>query len=127
MSESKESTRLGNRIRQRRLALNLTQKEVAAAVHCDPSYISQVETGRIYNPKYPLLRDIAKALETTLDDLLQAAGYVSLPDEVLALDDPELMVYLNGVAKLPKHDREIIKGVLKSMEEAHEKYGKEND
>ncbi len=121
------NARLGNRIREVRLARRLTQDDVATIANINRSYVSQIEHGRIDNPSYTVLRGIAKALDTSLDDLLQAAGYISPPDEIPALDDPELILYLDEIGNFPKHDQEIIKGVLRTMREAHQKYGKEND
>ncbi|MWB99958.1 helix-turn-helix transcriptional regulator [Agromyces seonyuensis] len=60
---------LGRRIRDRRLAAGLTLEQLAAAVDRAPSQISMIETGK-REPKLTMLRAIALALGTTIDELL---------------------------------------------------------
>jgi len=60
--------RLGNRLRQARLRLNMTQSEVAAA-HFSVSYISAVERGQI-RPSLGALEVLSERLEVPLEDLL---------------------------------------------------------
>lgn len=59
---------LGSRIRARREARRLTQRELAQAVALDPAYISLIETGR-RTPSVEKLNAIAKYLGTTMDFL----------------------------------------------------------
>lgn len=66
--------RLGYRLRQARLRLNLTQSEVAAA-HFSVSYISAVERGQI-RPSLGALEVLSERLEVPLEDLL---GNAPLP------------------------------------------------
>ena len=53
---------LGNRIKNRRLELGLTLKEVAKLVGVASSTIQRYENGSIDNPKLPVLQAIANAL-----------------------------------------------------------------
>ncbi len=63
--------RLGARLRQARLRLNMTQSEVAAA-HFSVSYISAVERGQI-RPSLGALEVLSSRLDVPLEDLLGAA------------------------------------------------------
>src|SRR5260370_6676054 len=80
--------RLGQRLRQARLARNLTQGEVAAS-QFSVSYISAVERGQI-RPSLGALEKLAQRLQVSVADLLRiepgdvvapaAGGYVSASD-----------------------------------------------
>ncbi|WP_434809897.1 helix-turn-helix domain-containing protein [Microbacterium sp. bgisy189] len=62
---------IGRRIRQLRTTRGMTLDELATAVERAPSQLSMIETGK-REPKLTLLRTIAKALDTTIDALLEA-------------------------------------------------------
>ncbi|MDE3230947.1 MAG: tetratricopeptide repeat protein [Chloroflexota bacterium] len=80
--ESSETTgqtpaqRLGSRLRQARLRLNMTQSEVAAA-NFSVSYISAVERGQI-RPSLGALEVLSDRLEVPLEDLLGNAPISSV-------------------------------------------------
>lgn len=57
-----DNKELGNRIKNRRLELGLTLKEVAKLVGVASSTIQRYENGSIDNPKLPVLQAIASAL-----------------------------------------------------------------
>ncbi|POH65278.1 XRE family transcriptional regulator [Cryobacterium zongtaii] len=61
---------LGRRIRDRRHRLGLTLDTLAAAVDRAPSQISMIENGK-REPRLSMLRLIAAALNTTVDELLR--------------------------------------------------------
>ena len=65
---------MGMRIRECRLALGMTQEELAEAIYTKKCTISAYETGKI-DIKVSILRDIAKVLNTT-------AGYLIDGDEM---------------------------------------------
>ncbi|MDL5351409.1 helix-turn-helix transcriptional regulator [Microbacterium sp. zg-YB36] len=62
---------MGRRIRQLRTARGMTLDELARAVARAPSQLSMIENGR-REPKLTLLRAIARALDTSLDALLES-------------------------------------------------------
>ncbi|WP_248242096.1 helix-turn-helix transcriptional regulator [Microbacterium kunmingense] len=62
---------IGRRIRQLRTARGMTLDDLAAAVERVPSQLSMIENGR-REPKLTLLRQIARALGTSLDALLES-------------------------------------------------------
>lgn len=59
---------VGDNIRTRRLALGMTQADVARAVHVDQSLICQFERGSKV-PTLPLALELAGALQCELEDL----------------------------------------------------------
>ncbi len=60
---------LGRRIRERRTELGMKLETLAAAVGRAPSQISAIENGK-REPKLPLLRALATALQSSVDQLL---------------------------------------------------------
>ncbi|MCT9820837.1 helix-turn-helix domain-containing protein [Microbacterium sp. W1N] len=69
--EAADALTIGRRIRQLRTARGMTLDELAAAVGRAPSQLSMIETGK-REPRLSMLQAIARALETTLDALLEA-------------------------------------------------------
>jgi predicted transcriptional regulator/transcriptional regulator with XRE-family HTH domain len=72
---------LGRRIRGRRTAIGMTLGALAAAVDRAPSQISAIENGK-REPRLSMLRSIAGALGTSVDELLRADA----PSERAALE-----------------------------------------
>lgn len=71
MDEESDALVIGRRIRQLRTARRMTLEELATAVDRAPSQLSMIETGK-REPKLTLLQAIARALEVTIDRLLEA-------------------------------------------------------
>ncbi|NYF17735.1 transcriptional regulator with XRE-family HTH domain [Microbacterium sp. AK009] len=69
--EEVDSLTIGRRIRQLRTERGMTLDDLAAAVERVPSQLSMIENGR-REPKLTLLRQIARALGTSLDALLES-------------------------------------------------------
>lgn len=65
---------LGKQVRQRRLELGLSQEEFACRAEMDRSYIGGIERGE-HNVSIVNLERLAKALETTVTDLITKAGF----------------------------------------------------
>ena len=61
---------IGNNIKQKRLQAGITQAELAEKIDVNTSHISNVENNYT-KPSLQVLLDIANALDTTLDFLLQ--------------------------------------------------------
>jgi transcriptional regulator with XRE-family HTH domain len=64
---------LGDRVRQRRDELELTQEQLAAASGLKQFHISRIESGDIKDVKGETLRRLARALRVTSDFLLEIA------------------------------------------------------
>ncbi len=60
---------MGNRIREERLKLNLTQEQLAEKVHVSSAYIGQIERGE-RSVSLDVLLEIVNALGVTVDYLL---------------------------------------------------------
>ncbi|MBD5142112.1 MAG: helix-turn-helix transcriptional regulator [Ruminococcus sp.] len=60
---------LGQKIKQRRKELKITQVELARKMKTSQSYISQVENGDV-NPSTPMIANIAVFLSLSIDYLL---------------------------------------------------------
>lgn len=97
-------TNLGARIRQLREARGWDQKDLGERIGGRPkSWVSNLETGKKQNlPEPHELRQIARALEVSYTDLLQAAGYLEESD--LATPPEDEMPVRDYVAKVRKID-----------------------
>ena len=62
---------LGDRVRQMRGELDLTQEQLAAATGLKQFHISRIESGDIKDVKGETLRRLARALRVTTDFLLE--------------------------------------------------------
>lgn len=80
---------LGNKLRELRRKIGLTQHELAEQVGVDDSYISKIENDRLpYPPSGETLRQLARVLQTNPLELLsladrtpkEFAGFSSSPD-----------------------------------------------
>jgi len=69
-------TSFGNRVRELRKAKGLTQKDLAASVKLDFTYISKVETGKADPPGEDVVRGLARALGADPEELVYLAGKV---------------------------------------------------
>jgi transcriptional regulator with XRE-family HTH domain len=96
---------LASRIRELRQSIGFTQQDLSHASGLSRSYISRLEMGDIALPSRDRLRALATALNTSLDDLLQAAGFLDAPAE--ENDLPDVEVYLKR--KYGIQDRSVLK------------------
>jgi transcriptional regulator with XRE-family HTH domain len=92
---------LASRIRELRQSCDFTQQDLSHASGLSRSYISRLEMGDIALPSRERLRALATALNTSLDDLLQAAGFLDAPAEENEL--PDLEVYLRRKYGIQDH------------------------
>ncbi|WP_298865770.1 helix-turn-helix transcriptional regulator [uncultured Microbacterium sp.] len=70
VEEESDALIIGRRIRQLRTAQGMTLEELASRIGRAPSQLSMFETGK-REPKLTLLQGIARALDTTIDALLE--------------------------------------------------------
>lgn len=68
-AEEVDALTIGRRIRQLRTAAGLTLEQLATAIDRAPSQVSMIETGK-REPKLTQLQLIARALDTTIDQIL---------------------------------------------------------
>lgn len=83
---------LARRIKELRQVANFTQQDLSRASGLSRSYISRLEMGDIALPSRDKLRSLAAALGATLDDLLQAAGFLDVASDTSNL--PDIKAYL---------------------------------
>ncbi len=86
--------RFGQRVRTLREARNWTQEDLALHSGLSRSYISRLELGDIALPRNDKLGRLARALGTSNEDLLEAAGYMSAPSSEADAALPDLPAYL---------------------------------
>jgi len=67
--------KLGDRIRQLREEIGLTQGQLATGSSVSQGYLSQLENGEVKNPSAAVLLRVAQAMRIDSDDLFEAAGY----------------------------------------------------
>lgn len=70
------SNNLGETIKQRRLTMSVTLRELAAGSGVSTAHLGRIERGERF-PSARILRKIAKPLGFEEDDLFRRAGYLS--------------------------------------------------
>ena len=95
----------GGRIRELRRARELTQRQVAAALGIDFTYLSKLENDRGEPASEALVRRLAELLDGDPEELLALAGRVPPELRDRAQGDPEFARFLR---RLPSaSDREL--------------------
>jgi transcriptional regulator with XRE-family HTH domain len=87
--------RLGERVRELRLNLGLSQADVAEGLGVPPSWVGHIETGHTGLPSRERLFALAQVLQTDTLDLMIAAGYWT-ESNVYAGIDPQLLAVARG-------------------------------
>jgi transcriptional regulator with XRE-family HTH domain len=64
----------GNRLKQMREAAGLTQQSLAVLAKTNAGVIAAIEQGKTPDPRISTLRDIAKALGVSIDQLASLEG-----------------------------------------------------
>ena len=101
---------LSDRIKERRIALNMTQEELGEKVGLGRSAICRYENGSITNPKRSMIAKLAKALECDPVWLMDLQWSVE--------PDPErpLVLQLSKLAStLPDDDIKLLISMAKKM------------
>lgn len=109
---------IGKKIREARLAKNLTQEELGNIVGLQKSAIAKYENGRVVNIKRSTLQKLAKALGLRGSDLIIEAdpvGAAELSAKVLL--DGELMDALEKYYTLSTDKQKMIRDLIRSMSE----------
>jgi transcriptional regulator with XRE-family HTH domain len=112
--------RLGDRIRQLRDELGLTQGQLASGSSVSQGYLSQLENGEVKNPSAAVLLRVAQAMRIDADELFEAAGYPTVRmlrqiyEDYESTVDPNLLQYLAG---LPRDRQRRLLFILQGMEQ----------
>jgi transcriptional regulator with XRE-family HTH domain len=85
--------RLGQTIRAIRETQGLSQKEVAEAAGIDQSYLSMIESGQRRNPGMSIMSRLAQALQVSMDELAERAGYLPQPQPPDPLVDRAMWLF----------------------------------
>ena len=103
---------LGRLVRVNRERLHLTQGELAEQVGVSRSAISELEAGRIEQPRAAVFSRLGKALGVPAAALLAAAGYPAEGEVVMGLEVDELAVLAGSLANLAGNEREWLRARL---------------
>jgi transcriptional regulator with XRE-family HTH domain len=97
---------LARLVRANRERLRLTQGELAEQVGVSRSAISELEAGRIEQPRAAVFARLGKALGVPAAALLAAAGYPAEGDVVMGLEADEIALLAGSLAQLAGNERE---------------------
>jgi len=103
---------LGRLVREQRAKLHLTQSELAQKVGVSRSAISELEAGRIEQPRAAVFARLGKALGVPAAALLAAAGYPAEGDVVMGLEADEIALLAGSLAQLAGNEREWLRARL---------------
>ncbi|EGT3606904.1 helix-turn-helix transcriptional regulator [Clostridium perfringens] len=104
---------LGDNIRKLRILNSLTLQELSKLSGVGVSTISEIEVGKILNPRTTTLNKIAKALDIDINVLL---GKDNRANKMLeGLDDPEILETLSLYLKLDDEYKKIVDNLIKSL------------
>ncbi|HEX6507060.1 MAG TPA: helix-turn-helix domain-containing protein [Chloroflexota bacterium] len=110
---------LGAFIRQRRMALDLTQTQLADRLGWVQERISSLERGRYGLPSLPGLARLAAALQTPLAELLAAAGYKDVLSDPTVIGEPAtsaaLLYTLEQLLSIPEIELHAVLAQASSM------------
>jgi transcriptional regulator with XRE-family HTH domain len=84
---------LGQAIRAIRQGEGLSQKELAEAAGIDQSYLSMIESDQRRNPGMRIMSRLARALQVSMDDLAERAGYLPQPQPPDPLTERALWLF----------------------------------
>ncbi len=98
---------LGARLKELRLKKGFSLQDLADKVGASKAHIWDLETGRAKNPSMELLAKLAKALNTTIYDLVGE----SLPTD----DEPELVAMFRDLKDLSEGDRDVIRSMMERL------------
>jgi transcriptional regulator with XRE-family HTH domain len=101
----------GRRIQELRRDKKLTQRQVAARLRIDFTYLSKLENDRGEPPGEDTVRGLADVLETDAEELLALAGKVPAELRQRAIEDRDFAMLLR---RLPALSDEELKRLYKS-------------
>jgi transcriptional regulator with XRE-family HTH domain len=100
---------LARLVRANRERLHLTQGELAEQVGVSRSAISELEAGRIEQPRAAVFARLGKALGIPAAALLAAAGYPAEGEFVMGLEADEIALLAGSLAQLAGSEREWLR------------------
>lgn len=100
---------LGNRIKQRRVALNMTQGDIASQIGVAVSTIQRYEKGKIDKIKLPVVEAIARAICVDPDWLIGKTDAMTLPKSSSLVSN---LPTVENIFSLPKTKRVPLLGTI---------------
>ena len=110
-TEARDAQGLGRLVREQRGKLHLTQSELASRVGVSRSAISELEAGRIEQPRATVFARLAAALGIPAAVLLAAAGYPTA-SVIGEIEADELALLAASLATLAGTEREWLRSRL---------------
>jgi transcriptional regulator with XRE-family HTH domain len=103
---------LARLVRANRQRLHLTQGELAEQVGVSRSAISELEAGRIEQPRAAVFARLGKALGLPAAALLAAAGYPAEGEVLMGLEADEIALLAGSLAQLAGNERDWLRSRL---------------
>ena len=94
----------GQRLRQLRLERKINQRDLAAQVGIDFTYLSKIENERMPPPAEATILKIANVLEADSDELLRLAQKVPTDIKPLIAKRPEMPAFLRSISDLTEEE-----------------------
>lgn len=101
---------IGDKIKKLRELNNLTAKELAERTGLTASYISQIENNKKDNPTRKTLEKIAKALNTTIENIQEEENKINEYKE-------KNNIFFSKYEKLSNENKEKINKIIEIFEE----------
>ncbi len=107
---------IGQKIKEARLAKNMTQEELGKFVGVQKSAVAKYESGRVKNIKRSTLQKLAVALDLRGSDLIIESN----PKEAATLHakvllDTELMISLEQYYELSEENQKMVRDLIRSL------------
>jgi HTH-type transcriptional regulator, competence development regulator len=112
-TERPPEERFGRRIQQLRRDQGLTQRQVAAELGIDFTYLSKLENDRGEPPGEETVRKLAAILHTDSEELLALAGKIPSELRLRAQQDIEFARFLRRLPDIPDEELQDIYRQLK--------------
>ena len=109
--------KLGQTLKEARLALRRTLREVESATGVSNGYLSQLESGMIRHPSPNHLHKLSNYYRLNYGSLMQLAGYVPAR-EVSAADVREPTATFAGLEELTEEDKRKIQAYIQDLRDA---------
>lgn len=93
----------------------LTQLELAQKIGVDFTYVCRIEKGKI--PAYKIVTKIAEVLNTDVNELSLAAGYIPKDFETLIFNNKLARDFIKILPKLNAEERAEIQELINSVKE----------
>ena len=103
----------GTALKNLRKERRVTQRELADKVGVDFTYISKIENGRLENsPSEKTIAEIARVLETDINELILLAKKVPEAIRETIVDDDLAVAFLRKVPTMSPEQRKAIKDFI---------------